>query len=191
MASSAADHQPGHSYRRQPEPAARHCARANPARGLRAAGEDHPFRPRAHPERIMHARGSAAHGYFELTRSLQHADAGAEGAGELRTEFAAGRYAARNAGRVPQPRHRATAPRAGCAAKGRGRGRCCRRRGVIEAAKTRRWDREEKVRTLAWWCRIPGRGLDFIQSAPWVAEVDRRLEGTHSAQWVSLSPWIP
>ncbi len=67
-----ADDQPGHADLRQSELAESRRARADAARGLRPAREDHPFRPRAHPERIVHARGSGAHGYFQPTKSMRH-----------------------------------------------------------------------------------------------------------------------
>ncbi len=45
---AAADHQPGRADRRQPELAEGRAARADAARGLHPAREDHAFRPRAH-----------------------------------------------------------------------------------------------------------------------------------------------
>ena len=40
-------------------------ARSGDARELPVSREDQPLRPRAHPERVVHARGAVAHGFFE------------------------------------------------------------------------------------------------------------------------------
>ena len=63
------NHQSGRANLRQPELAPGRPPRPDPPRGLHLQGENHPFDHERIPERIVHARGSGAHGYFEPYKS--------------------------------------------------------------------------------------------------------------------------